>query len=176
MEIKYLYSVTSHLWCLIIIDGFCLICSSMSPYKPPSRSILIVTFEIFLKSSQLPFFFSGSLPLLSFFSPVSFLSLLCFLSSSPCRPLSQSQAIPCLSRGGGTGSSEDKPFPFNFSETWPGVLSLSRREQIRAATETKFSKRVMKSVARQRNKMTLLLSGEFTDRVEAHNTVEVQLA
>lgn len=101
MEIKYLYSVTSNLWCLIIIDGFCLICSSMSPYKPPSRSILIVTFEIFLKSSQLPFFFSGSLPLLSFFSPVSFLSLLCFLSSSPCRPLSQSQAIPCLSRGGG---------------------------------------------------------------------------
>lgn len=55
-----------------------------------------------------------------------------------------------------------------------GVLSLSRREQIRAATETKFSERVMKSVARQRNKMTLLLSGEFTDRVEAHNTVEVK--
>lgn len=32
----------------------------------------------------------------------------------------------------------------------------------------------MKSVARQRNKMTLLLSGEFTDRVEAHNIVKVK--
>lgn len=98
MEIKYLYL------CLIIIDGFCLICSSMSPYKPPSRSILIVTFEIFLKSSQLPsFFFRFPSPSQFLFAGV-FLSLLCFLSSSPCRPLSESQAILCCSGGGGDDS------------------------------------------------------------------------
>lgn len=190
MEIKYLYL------CLIIIDGFRLICSSMSPYKPPSRSILIVTFEIFLKSSQLPsFFFRFPSPSQFLFAGVFFISSLFpqFLTLSPSFWKS---GHPLFIEGGGTGSSEDKPFPFNFSFCKsPATLvhavlrvataprggqkrgrgfchSAAGRKSVRPQRQS--SANVSWKVWQDKGIRWLFSCLEFTDRVEAHNTVEVK--